>query len=189
VLETVTENINLVNELQNGSEWAFRELVQRYQDIVVRTAFAYLKNKDEAEDLAQEVFIAVYENISSFRNEANLKTWIYRITINKSINQIRKLKWKSALSQVENILETIAHITKDKNDPYSNLVNKEQELIVQRAMNKLPESQQTAFILHKYDDLSHQEIAKVMNISIPAVESLIHRAKMNLQKNLIHLKK
>jgi RNA polymerase sigma factor (sigma-70 family) len=182
------ENIHLVQQLQNGDENAFRQLVVSYQDMVVRTAYAYLKDAKEAEDLAQEVFISVYQNISEFRNEANLKTWIYRITINKSLNQIRKLKWKSAFQSIENIVFPAIQV-KDSSDPYIKLINKEQEIILNSAMQKLPESQRTAFVLHKYDDLSQLEIAEIMKISVAAVESLIHRAKMNLQKSLIEIKK
>jgi RNA polymerase sigma factor (sigma-70 family) len=185
----MVDHTTLIKELQQGDEDAFRELVFHFQDMVVRTAYAYLKDKEEAEDLAQEVFISVYENISSFRNEANLKTWIYRITINKSLNQIRKLKWKSTVQSIENLLASGSIQAKEKSDPYSSLISKEEVENVKRAMEKLPSAQRTAFILHKYDDLSQQEIAQIMSTSVAAVESLVHRAKMNLQKSLIVYKK
>lgn len=179
----------LIDELKSGNADAFRKIVFGYQQMVVRTAFAYLKNLNEAEDLAQEVFISVYENISKFRGESNLKTWIYRITINKSINEIRRLKWKQKLVKLENFFTSNEDHFVDNVTPLKLLLDKQGEQAVDEAMAKLPQNQRTAFILHKYDDLSHQEISEIMQMSVSSIESLIFRAKQNLQKNLLNISK
>jgi RNA polymerase sigma-70 factor (ECF subfamily) len=176
----------IVKKLQEGDEGAFFELVEKYQDMVLKLAISFLHDYEEAEDTAQDVFVAVFENIGSFRNESNLKTWIYRIAINKSLNQQRKLKWKAMVTRIEDHL-TWTNSTIENANPYATLVHKEQAQEIEKALEKIPLNQRTAFILHKYDQLSQEEIATIMNLSISAVESLIHRAKLNLQKILSHL--
>ena len=178
----------ILDQLLAGDELAFEKVVKQYQLMVVRTAFGYLKNQDEAEDLAQEVFISVFENIQKFRGDANLKTWIFRITINKSINQLRKQKWKNALQRLENVFSQNGNEIADPTNPHKELLYKHQENAIDVALSKLPENQRTAFILHKYDELPQQEIAQIMNVSISAVESLVFRAKQRLQQLLIEFK-
>ncbi|HOK51735.1 MAG TPA: RNA polymerase sigma factor [Bacteroidales bacterium] len=173
----------LVKRLKEGDEKAFAWLIEQYSNMVLHVAYGFLQDYQEAEDLMQEVFVAVYENIAHFRSESNLKTWIYRIAINKSLNQQRKLKWKTWMGSIEDYL-LWQHKTAENTTPQILLIHQEQMDAIEKALQKLPSNQRTAFILHKYDDLPHAEIAKIMNLSIPAVESLIHRAKLNLQKLL-----
>ncbi len=179
---------NLINKIIEGDKEAFRQIVNNYQDMVYHLALVYLKNEQEAEDLTQEVFISVYENIHSFRKESNLKTWIYRITINKSINQLRKMKWKNNLTNIEKIgtIVTAAFIVKE--NPQSKIEETESQNEINKALLRLPSNQKTAFVLNKFEELSYKEIADIMKISLPAVESLIHRAKINLQKYLCSIK-
>ncbi|MCX7985488.1 MAG: RNA polymerase sigma factor [Bacteroidales bacterium] len=176
----------LVQRLQQGDERAFAQLVEQFSPMILRLAYGFLQNYHEAEDLMQDVFVAVFENIAHFRNESNLKTWLYRITINKSLNQQRKLKWKNLASRLEDYL-LWQNKTSDSVTPQTLLIQKEQSDAIEKALQKLPANQRAAFILHKYDDVPHAEIAKIMNITVPAVESLIHRAKINLQKQLVEL--
>ena len=182
----MNDDLLLVKRLQEGDEKAFAQIVDRYSNMVLRLAYGFVQDYQEAEDLMQEVFVAVYENIAHFRNESNLKTWIYRITVNKSLNQQRKLKWKGWVSRIEDYL-LWQNKTAETATPHSLLIRKEQADAIEQALQKLPPNQRTAFILHKYDDLPHIEIAKIMNLSVPAVESLIHRAKLNLQKLLVDI--
>lgn len=177
------DELILVKRLQEGDEKAFAWLVEQYSNMVLRVAYGFLHDYQEAEDLMQEVFVAIYENIVHFRKESNLKTWIYRIAINKSLNQQRKLKWKGWIGRLEDYLLWQSKATENAT-PQTLLMRKEQADAIEQALQKLPPNQRTAFILHKYDDVSHAEIAKIMNLSVPAVESLIHRAKLNLQKLL-----
>ena len=186
----MTDN-ELIRRLIDGDEEAFRLLVEKYQDLVFKTSYNLIRNSEDAEDIVQDVFIEIYESIHQFRNESKLSTWLYRITINKSLNHLRKYKWKSRVSSLEHFFtgdkNTKLEIedTGANNSPHSVDYN-ERVLVLQNAINSLPENQRIAFTLSKYDELSYQEICDVMNLSLSSVESLIHRAKLNLQKKLVN---
>lgn len=175
--------------LKAGDEKAFRTLVEQFQDRVYRTCFGILGNRDQAEDAAQETFIEVFSAITTFRGEAQLATWIYRIavvTALKAIRKKRRKKWRALLFTDDNEYNNIvsARDPDDGNHPLLQLENKERAEILYKAMDRLPESQRTAFTLHKIEGLEYKKIAEVMDLSLSSVESLIHRAKLNLQKYL-----
>ncbi|HUX59165.1 MAG TPA: sigma-70 family RNA polymerase sigma factor [Bacteroidales bacterium] len=179
----------LIEGLRSGDQEAFRFLVENYQDKVIRTGKGFVHSDDDAEDIAQEVFIEVYQSISKFRGDAELSTWIYRIAVNKSLNFIRSASRRKILSFFEfpdsgktSLANSLA-ASPDFN-PDDDLRRSEQAEAVKKAIDTLPSNQKTAFVLSKYDDLSYQEIAAVMSSSVSSVESLIFRAKQNLQKKL-----
>lgn len=179
----------LIRELRNGEEKAFRELVEVYQNKVFNTCVSFVKNPDDADDLSQEVFIEVYNSIDKFREESKLSTWIYRIAVNKSLEYIRKMKRKKRfrfLSGGGDRDKLVKAEELDFNHPGILIENKEKAAILFQAVEKLPENQRIAFTLHKLEDLSYEQIAEVMNKSISSVESLMHRARINLRKKLIH---
>lgn len=182
---------DLVKRLIDGDNSAFRELVDTYKNMVYKTCFNLLHHNQDAEDIAQDVFIEVYESISQFRNQSKLSTWLYRISINKSLNHLRKNKWKSRINSLEHFFSGEKNNSLEvedmsaNNSPHS-IDYKERSKILQSAISALSENQKVAFTLHKFDELSYQEIAEVMNLSLSSVESLIHRAKLSLQKKLIN---
>jgi RNA polymerase sigma-70 factor (ECF subfamily) len=180
----------LINSLIYKDHNAFRFLVENYQNMVFKVCYHILNNYEDAEDVAQEVFIEAYLSISGFRGEAKLSTWLYRIAVNKSKNLLRKNKWQVLVQRLERLVPGEKSEAIDIADASAhermNLIEKtEDQKILQRAVESLPESQRIAFSLNKFDDLSYQEIAEVMQTSLSAVESLIHRAKMSLQKKLL----
>ena len=178
----------LVEKLKAGDEKAFREVVQQYQNMVINTCYGFVHHYEESEDIAQDVFIQVYKSIGSFRSDAKLSTWIYRIAVNKSLNHLRKSKKPSLMERVESILfdQPIENIAEgSKNQPQAILENKERAEQLHNALNKLPEHQKTAFTLSKYQGLPNKEIAEIMDTSVSAVEALLNRAKKNLQKFLL----
>jgi len=176
----------LIAGIIQGNNDSFRLLVEKYQDMIFRTCYGYVKSVEDAEDITQNVFILVHRNMQKFRGDSSLSTWLYRIAINQSINHLRQSKWKKWVNQVENLFgdEKIKSIP-DFENPSDSLIEKQKVEILNKAIDSLQKNQKTAFVLHKYDDLSHQQIAEIMDISISAVESLIFRAKRNLQKTLI----
>jgi len=179
----------LVRELKNGDEQAFRELVDKYQDKVFNTCISFVKNSDDADDLTQEVFIEVYHSIYKFREESKLSTWIYRIAVNKSLEYLRKMKRRKRFGFLFGIGEVDQQREPgilDNNHPGVLAENKEKAAILFRAIDKLPENQRIAFTLHKVEDLDYEQIAEVMQKSLSSVESLMHRAKVNLKKELYH---
>jgi RNA polymerase sigma-70 factor (ECF subfamily) len=179
----------IINKLKQGNELAFKELVENYRQMVVNTCFGLLHNTDDAEDVAQDVFIEVFRSVVNFRADSKISTWLYRIAVNRSLNFIRdnrKRKWFQSFSEVveskKEMLNELSHQSTD--DPVSELENNQRALILHEAIDSLPENQRVAFALNKYEDLAYKEISEVMNLSVSSVESLIHRAKKNLQKKL-----
>ena len=184
----------LVREIGKGNQHAFRIFVEKYQSTVFKICNGFIHNKEDCEDIVQEVFIEVYRSIHSFRGEAKLTTWLYRIAVNKSLNYLRKNKVKRNLASLESSFDSdknrLSEIEDNSIRPDENIEQNARAHILFRALRALSTNQRIAFILNKYEDLSYKEIAEIMNASLPAVESLIHRAKINLQKKLyIHYKK
>ena len=178
----------LVQGVIDKKENAFRLLVEKYQQIVFNTCNGFLHNKEDAEDIAQDVFVEVYLSIDKFRHEAKLSTWLYRVAVNKSLNYIKKNKKNKMLLSLENIFSVsddnyAEEFSKMKSNE-RNLDMDESAKILYETIDSLGENQRIAFTLNKFDDLSYKEIADIMDMSLSSVESLIHRAKINLQKKL-----
>ena len=167
---------------------AIQYLVHNYQKSVVKTAYYFVSNMEDAEDLSQEVFLEILKSIGHYKMNSSLGTWIYRITVNKSLDHLRKQKRKNLLHQMKSLMtssyeERYTYNSEPRTMDTRN-DDKEKREILERAVNSLPENQKIAFILNKYDELAYKEIADIMNLSLSSVESLIHRSKMNLQKKL-----
>lgn len=181
----ITTEHKFVEALKEGNEQAFKALVLEYQDKVFNTCFGFVKNRDDADDLAQEVFIEVYKSVGSFREDAGLSTWIYKIAVNKSLGHLRKSKRNRTTQWLKKLVgmkdDPMADIP-DFDHPGVLVENKERANVLFQAIDKLPESQKTAFTLHKVEGLSYEEIAKIMDRSLPSVESLMHRARTSLKK-------
>lgn len=176
----------LVKALKNGDEEAFTVLVETYQQMVYNTCLGFVKNEADADDLTQEVFIEVFRSIDQFREDAKLSTWLYRIAVNKSLEVIRGRKRKKRFAFISSLFdqEKGALNVPDYNHPGIIAENKERSKVIFAAMEKLPESQHTAYVLHKIEGLSYEEIGKIMEKSVSSVESIMHRAKKSLQQHL-----
>ncbi|MCD6354133.1 MAG: sigma-70 family RNA polymerase sigma factor [Prolixibacteraceae bacterium] len=179
----------IIQKLQQGNEKAFKEMVENYQKLVVNTCYGMVHNTEDAEDIAQEVFIEVFRSINKFRADSKLSTWLYRIAVNRSLNFIRdhkKNKWFQSFEDSEKGKVALNEnlINKNTDQPEYQLENNERAIMLHKAIDSLPKNQKVAFTLSKYKDLSYQEISEVMDVTVSSVESLIHRAKKNLQKKL-----
>ena len=177
--------------LLNSDHSAFAILVDKYQKLVVNTCRGFVNSYADAEDLAQDVFIELFESLPNFRNESKLSTWIYRIAVNKSLNYIRKRKRETFFSSItsafgakENETTFISNNADSSDEADHAISTQELHSALKQAINSLPKNQKISFILNKYQDLSYKEVADVMDISLSSVESLIFRAKGNLQKLL-----
>lgn len=184
------DDFELIQKLKMGDEAAFRYVLETYQKMVLNCSFKFLRNVESAQDLTQEVFLEVFESIHTFKQNSKLSTWIYRITVTKSINQLNSLKTKkrfaflTSLFGVENSEEIFA--ASENNNPDKLLENKDRAAILKWAIEKLPEKQSIAFTLSKNEEMNYEEIANILNTSISSVESLLHRAKSNLKKILFN---
>lgn len=162
----------------------FDELVREYKDKVYNTCLGFVKNHEDAQDLAQDVFIEVYRKSDKFREDSSWSTWLYRIAVNKSLEHIRKFNRKKRKGMQQSV--ELASIIGGSSfyHPGVTLENKERSAILFAAIELLPDQQKVAFTLQKLEDLSLEEIGKVMDKSIGSIESLLQRAKVNLRKTL-----
>ena len=177
----------LIALLKERDESAFKRLVLTWQDMVYNTVLGIVQHEEDAEDVSQEVFVQVFQSISSFKSESKLSTWIYRIATTKALDHLRKKKRKKRFAFVQSLFgmqEQEKELPATFNHPGIILDNKEKAAVLFKALEKLPEKQKVAFTLHKVEGLSYQEIGEVMQTTLPAIESLIHRAKGNLKKQL-----
>ena len=182
------EDFELVDRLRTGDEAAYRLIVDTYQRFVLNTCYRFVHQSETAEDITQEVFIEIYRSVKSFRADSKLSTWIYRIAITKSLDYMKSQKRKKRFAVLKSLFgddEITEQIESPGNiNPQKQLENEDRLRILSWALEKLPENQRIAFSLSKYNELSYQEISDILGISISAVESLIHRAKLNLKKKL-----
>lgn len=180
----------LIHGILQRDRIAFEFLVNQYQHQVIKTAFYFLGNMEDAEDLSQEIFLEIIHSMKSFKQSSSLSTWIYRITVNKSLNMIKQQQRQKIIVRLESIFRQKTENGPGKSTEPSvsqeRFEQQEKRELLHAAIHRLPENQRIAFILCKYDDQSYHQIADIMKIRLPAVESLIHRAKVNLQKHLIH---
>ncbi|MBD2721716.1 RNA polymerase sigma factor [Hymenobacter armeniacus] len=177
----------LVLQLQQGSETAFRTLVERYQDRIYRTVLALLRSPEEAEDVAQEVFVEVYQTVARFRGEASLSTWLYRLATSRALKSLRKARAQKRFAYFTSLLgfdNAVLHEKPDHAHPLALLEDQQQLRLLLEHVARLPPQQQVAFTLRHEQELSYEEIAAVLSTSVPAVESLLFRARQTLRKHL-----
>ena len=183
-----------IENLRSGNQAAFSLLIDDYQQKVFHTCISFVPNKEDAEDIAQEVFLEVYKSIGKFKGNSKLSTWIYKICTNKCLEFIRKKNAKKRLVFMQRILGTEIPLDKTNfftefNHPGILLEHKEQSETIYLAINTLPESQKTVFTLAKLDGKTYQEIVEITGKSMSSVESIMFRAKKNLQKKLVNFYK
>ncbi|MCC3158846.1 sigma-70 family RNA polymerase sigma factor [Hymenobacter sp. 15J16-1T3B] len=182
-----TADAELLRQLQQGSEAAFRTLVERYQHRVYRTVLALLRSPEEAEDVAQEVFVEVYQTVGRFRGEAALSTWLYRLATSRALKHRRRAQAKKRFAYFTRLLGFGNHVLHDPADhlhPQAQLEGEQQLQLLLAHIARLPDKQQVAFTLRHEQELSYEEIAAVLQTTVPAVESLLFRARQTLRTHL-----
>ncbi|MHC4551736.1 MAG: RNA polymerase sigma factor [Planctomycetota bacterium] len=171
----MTTEEQMIQEVLDGKTESFRWIIERYQRPIIQMVFNLIADRHAAEDVAQEVFIAVYQKLSTFDPmRCRFSTWLFTIARNKSINYLRKKRPLSMDSQqIESSVKS--------DDPL-----REQEFFQQMdaALNQLPKGQKRAFVLAEFENLPYDQIAQIECVSIGTVKSRIHRAKMKLRKAL-----
>lgn len=187
-----TNEKDFTEKLKAGDERSFREFYDLHNVKVYNTALGFLVNENDAEDITQEVFVQVFKSIKYFEGKSSLSTWVYRITVTKSLDLLRSRKAKKRFAFIKNVFEKSEDGGReDKDEVFVNPEhpgvleeNRELSVILFREIDKLPENQRIAFVLNKTEQLSYQEVSEVMGISLSSAESLIFRAKSNLKKRL-----
>lgn len=170
-----------------SQQHTIKEIYNEHKKLVFNLALVYLQNTEDAEEVTQDVFISVYQSIHQFNQTSTVKTWVYRITINKCLDFLKAKKTKKRWAFVSSIFNNdggLKHDTSDFIHPGILLENKEHSKYLFKAIETLPETQKTAFLLANIEGLGNKEISVVMEKSIGSVESLLHRAKENLRTEL-----
>jgi len=178
----------LLAGLRQGHPDAFRQLVETQKHDILNICYRFVQNVEDAEDIAQETFVEVHRSISSFRGASSLRTWIYRIAVSRSLSFIRdrnRLKRRGDVKESHDASNDVADVPAPASEnPHELLERKERQRVLTEALDSLPRHQRIAFVLSKCNDMGYREIAAVLGTTVPSVESLVHRAKLNLQKKL-----
>ena len=179
---------DLMVRIAEGDEYAFEILVIRHQTSVLNLIYRFIGDRAQAKDLAQEVFLKVWQAAKSYEAKAKFITWIYRITVNLCLNELksaRRRRWLPFHRYDEHEGNTIEETLSDGSPTAEDLLlARERSRQISEALQSLPANQRMALVLKRYDDLSYQEIARIMGCSVSAVESLLVRAKRALQEKL-----
>jgi len=183
--------------VQQGDRAAFDELMRRYEAKVVGLIHRYVGPRGDAEDLAQDVFLKVFRARRTFEPRARFSTWLYRITVNLCLNDIRaRGAARRALPSVSHSAPvgrdgegTLAPAMRDARSgaPGDDAAREEEGAEVRRAIAELPEAQRIALVLNRYEDMSYEDLAEVLDLTVPAVKSLLFRARENVRKTLAPL--
>lgn len=180
---------DLMVECGKGDMSAFELLVRRYQDTIVNYIYLTINDYHRAEDLAQETFLRVLKSAPRYKPKAAFKNWLYTIATNLSRNEIRNrirrntYLFDDMVDEDEDIYHS-AIMTDARNRPDILLEKKERQQLIKKALNQLPENQRLALTLVTYQELSYDEIAEILECSVGAIKSLIHRARQNMKKQL-----
>jgi RNA polymerase sigma-70 factor (ECF subfamily) len=178
---------------KEGDDQAFKKLYQKYYKIILNLIFRFIPNHQDAEDIAQEVFLRAYFGARTFSPQSKFSTWLYKITVNRCFSHHKKIKRDRKKYISESDLHSEEEASNSVNiennpsalsSPNGHIIQKELHQVIQSALNKLPPDQKMAFILLEYSGLSYQEIARVSGGSVKAVERRIYHARQKLRKLL-----
>jgi len=179
----------LVESLRGGAEHAYEELIARFQQPVYTLCLRLLNNEGEASDVVQEVFLKVFRNIGNFRGQSSLKTWIYRITVNEAHNarrwffrhRRREVELDTDPYEARNWKETIPDGSRS---PFDVAFDREQGSIIEAALKRINPVFRSAVVLRDITDLSYEEIAEILGVSLGTVKSRIMRGREALRQEL-----
>ena len=177
----------LIERLKLRDETAFKTIVEQWQDMVYNTILGIVQNDTEAEDLAQDVFIKVFEKVGTFKGDSKFSTWLYRIATTTALDHLRSKKRKKRFGFLQSLTGSAGDEKEqipDFHHPGVNLDNKERAAVLFRAIETLPDNQKAAYTLHKLEGLSYRDVSEVLNTTVSAVESLMSRANQNLRRQL-----
>jgi len=180
----------LMGRVARGGQDAFEILLDRYGDAVVTFCYAFLRNREAAEDIGQETFLRVYRNAARYKPLAKFTTWLYRIAANLCINELKKGKLRRAMSLDEPAgsdsdgTRIVERIASDARQPLSEAELREAHQLVEKAIEHLPEDQRATIVLVEHHNLSYREIADVLGVTVSAIKMRVKRARETLREML-----
>jgi RNA polymerase sigma-70 factor, ECF subfamily len=183
--EQDNEDVRLMQLVGRGDTVAFEQLIERHQALVAGTVARMLGSNSDVEDIAQQVFIRVWKSAARYTARAKFTTWLLKITRNLVFNELRRAK-RRAQVPIQSEAETEAITLKDEKTsaPDVSLLEHELQGAIEDAITQLPESQRMALVLRRYEQLSYEQIAEILDLSVPAVKSLLFRARSELRERL-----
>ncbi|HEV8538248.1 MAG TPA: sigma-70 family RNA polymerase sigma factor [Bacteroidota bacterium] len=170
-------DLELVEDFRRGDVTGFNELVRRYQEKVYWIGRRVIGTHEDADDVVQDVFVRVYGALKGFRGESGFYTWLYKISMNVSLNALRKKRIKDFLRYDE----TEEELESDDEGPDSHVEQKEYETILQRAIERLPPKQKMVFMMRYYDEMPYEEMAKILNKSVGGLKANYFHALKKIQ--------
>jgi RNA polymerase sigma-70 factor (ECF subfamily) len=179
------EDVRLMRLVSQGDTSAFEELIERHQSLVAGTVARMLGSNSDVEDIAQQVFIRVWKSARRYVPRAKFTTWLLKITRNLVFNELRRSK-RHALVPLQTDPSAEEFPLKDEKNPRpdASLLETELQQAIDEAIMQLPDSQRMALILRRYEQLSYEQIAEVLDLSVPAVKSVLFRARTELRSRL-----
>ena len=181
-------DVGLVNEFKKGDLTAFEEIISRYEAKVMNLALRFTRNQEDAEEVMQDVFTTVYRKIDGFRGQSAFSSWLYRIVVNAAFMKLRKKKQSQTIS-MEDLAPAVKQYCMERDNAANThshgiAVARELQEVLQKAIDKLPDQYRAVFVLRDVDGLSNQETGEILDLSIPAVKSRLHRSRIMLRKKL-----
>lgn len=181
----MVSDVELIGKFNNGDLDAFEQLIIRYEKKIYSICFYFLKNREDAEDAAQEIILKLYKKLGSFRNEASFSTWMNYVASNTCRDYLRKRKRNKVLYLDDDIQTEDGRISRElpseESTPEERVENKELGALMQDTIAKLKEDHREILLMREYQELSYEEIAEILGISVGTVKSRIYRARKDLK--------
>ena len=174
----------LVRKSQQDDERAFGELVSRYESKVYSLALKMVRNPEDAEDVLQDTFLRAYRGIKSFKGNSTFSTWIYRITANSALMRLRKRQLPTVSIDDADEREAPINIADWAPGPVEQMLNQETQAAMTEAIEALPPEFRQVFVLRDIEELSNAEVAEILDLSVAAVKSRLHRARLKVRNRL-----
>ncbi len=182
-LNSELTDLELINKIQAGDKGAFEVLANRYSSLAYNLALKFTKNPTCAEEVVQNVLVTVHKKLSSFKGQSAFSSWFYRVTANASLMYLRK-KRQDKSTPVENIGLELENAKTQIKKSYDKLESKEIGKHIEKALATIPNEYRIIFILRDVDGLSSKEVSSITGVTVAAVKSRLHRARLMLRKSL-----
>ena len=180
----------LMEQLAQGSHYAFEELLARYETAVVTFCYAFMRSREAAEDIAQETFMRVFRNARRYQPVAKFTTWLYKIAANLCINELKKGKLRQSISLHESAgpdpdgTKVIERIASGDSSPLSDVEKIEASSLIGKAIDHLPDDQRTTLVMVEFHHMQYQDIAEVLGVTVSAIKMRVKRARETLRETL-----
>jgi RNA polymerase sigma-70 factor (ECF subfamily) len=183
--EDDVDDVRLMSLVANGDTQAFEHLVERHQALVIGTVGRMLGSNSDVEDLAQQVFLRVWRSAGRYVPRAKFTTWLLKITRNLVFNEMRRTKRQAQIPiQTDPQGEDLPVKDESVQSPAETMLEHELQQAIESAIEELPATQRMALILRRYEGRSYEEIADILDLSVPAVKSVLFRARTELRARL-----